>query len=248
MTENRIKILNRDVIKYIAMVTMLLNHIATIFLRSGTFWHEVFLDIGYFTAITMCYFLVEGYDYTHSKRAYGLRLLLFAVISEIPYCLAFTEEGYLRFCELNMIYTLLLCYLIVLTMDRVQNTAIKTIAVIGIVLISVIGDWPLLAPIFTILFVWAKQSEKKKKAAFLLSMLLFGLMNLAGGMRNFSLETNICYAVGAMAGVALAGLCILYFYNGERMKRGKTFSKWFFYWFYPAHLLVLGMIRIAMMT
>ena len=52
------KPLNRDVIKYIAMVTMLLNHIADIFLNTGTWVCEVFTAIGYFTAITMIYFFV----------------------------------------------------------------------------------------------------------------------------------------------------------------------------------------------
>ena len=51
--------LNRDVIKYIAMFTMLLNHIANIFLTPGTPLFTLLVDIGYFTAPVMCYFLVE---------------------------------------------------------------------------------------------------------------------------------------------------------------------------------------------
>lgn len=87
------KNLNRDVIKYIAMLTMLLNHISQIFMKPGYFLSELFLDIGYFTAITMCYFLVEGFQYTHSKKNYAIRLLIFALISEIPYCMAFTNKS-----------------------------------------------------------------------------------------------------------------------------------------------------------
>ena len=68
--------MNRDQIKYVAMFTMLLNHIANVFLEPGTFLFEVMVDVGYFTAITMCYFLVEGYGYTRSKEKYGKRLLL----------------------------------------------------------------------------------------------------------------------------------------------------------------------------
>ena len=56
---DKYKILNRDAIKYIAMFLMLLNHISTIFMKSGKLWSELFIDLGYFTAI-------EGYQYTHS--------------------------------------------------------------------------------------------------------------------------------------------------------------------------------------
>ena len=75
-------------------------------------------------------------------------------------------------------------------------------------------------------------------------MLLFGLFNFAGGIGRFSLGTNIAYALGSMSGIALAGIVILYFYNGKRMEKGKVFSKLFFYLFYPVHLLLLGLIRI----
>ena len=52
-------------------------------------------------------------------------------------------------------------------------------------------------------------------------MLLFGLFNFAGGIGRFSLGTNIAYALGSMSGIALAGIVILYFYNGKRMEKGK---------------------------
>ena len=81
------QILSRDFIKYIAMFTMLLNHTALILLTPGTMLREFLEDIGYFTGITMCYFLVEGYAYTRSKKKYALRLFLFAVISQLQYAL-----------------------------------------------------------------------------------------------------------------------------------------------------------------
>ena len=53
------KVLNRDMIKYIAMFTMLLNHIATIFLTPGTWVFELFIAIGYFPAfICSCTFAI----------------------------------------------------------------------------------------------------------------------------------------------------------------------------------------------
>ena len=68
--------LNRDQIKYIAVFTMLLNHVANIFLQPGTFACEALKDIGYFTAPVMCWFLVEGYRYTRSVKKYAGRLLI----------------------------------------------------------------------------------------------------------------------------------------------------------------------------
>ena len=49
-----------------------------------------------------------------------------------------------------------------------------------------------------------------------------------------------------MSGPALAAIAICCFYNGQRATRGRTAAKWFFYIFYPAHLAVLGVIRIIL--
>ena len=100
------KVLDRDQIKMLAIVTMTFNHIAHVLMEPGSVLYEVFVDIGYFTAVTMCFFLVEGYRYTHSKKGYAKRLLIFALISEIPFVLA---VGYF---QLNVLFTLLICFLI----------------------------------------------------------------------------------------------------------------------------------------
>ena len=52
--------MSRDSIKMVAMLTMLINHIANVFLPAGQPLTNLCLCIGYFTAVTMCYFLVEG--------------------------------------------------------------------------------------------------------------------------------------------------------------------------------------------
>ncbi|MDE6319566.1 MAG: conjugal transfer protein TraX, partial [Lachnospiraceae bacterium] len=94
------KTLSRDAIKYIAMFTMLLNHIAHVFLTRGTLAYELLEDIGYFTAPVMCFFLVEGYLHTRSKFKYGCRLFFFAILSQWPYLLAF------HFGNLHMFFSL----------------------------------------------------------------------------------------------------------------------------------------------
>ena len=99
--------LSRDGIKYAAMLAMLLNHVAAVFLAPGTLWAQLLTDVGYFTAPVMCWFLVEGYGRTRSRRRYALRLAAFAALSELPFCLAFTEGEGLSFVGMNMIFILL---------------------------------------------------------------------------------------------------------------------------------------------
>ena len=106
--------LTRDAIKYLAIFTMLLNHIANVLLPENTILWEVLVDIGYFTAITMCYFLVEGFYYTHSRRKYGERLLIFAGISQVPYMIAFGNS------QLNMIFTLFICFMILVVQEKMM--------------------------------------------------------------------------------------------------------------------------------
>lgn len=246
--DEKYRILNRDIIKYIAMITMLLNHISTVFMEPGTFLAEVFLDIGYFTAITMCYFLVEGFHHTRSRKKYGQRLAVFALISEIPYCLAFTEQGVIEFYGLNMIFTLLLCFWILCAMENIPAGPVRNILIALLIFLSLFCDWALLAPVFTLLFAWARNSKKRLKIAFTAAAAMFGVMSLAGGSERFSTGTNILYALGCMAGIALSGIVIACFYNGRRAERGRKFSKWFFYWFYPVHLLILGVLRVYLLT
>ena len=115
--DKKYKIMNRDQIKYLAIILMTFNHIAHILLPSGTVIYEVFEDMGYFTSITMCYFMVEGYFYTHSRKDYAKRLLIFAFIAEIPFVLAM---GYF---QLDVMFTFFLCLCILAVQDSKINKA-----------------------------------------------------------------------------------------------------------------------------
>jgi hypothetical protein len=237
--------LTRDAIKYAAVFAMLLNHAANVFLTPGTLLYEILADTGYFTAITMCYFLVEGYGFTRSKKKYGARLLIFAVLSEVPYCLAFTKEGVMSFCGLNMLFTLFICFLILVAEEKIDDRRYKAAAVVMLTLASAACDWPVMAPVFTLLFIGARGDRAKTRRAFLLALPMFFVFQLVNGSGTYALGKNILCAAGAVTGIAASGGCILYLYNGRRALHGAAFSKWFFYVFYPAHLLVLGLIRLG---
>ncbi len=233
--------INRDVVKYIAMFTMLLNHIAHIQLLplpAGVY--EAFQDIGYFTAPAMCFFLVEGFYYTSSRKQYGLRLLLFAIVSQIPYELVF-HNG-----TLNMIFTLFLCFLILTAMERIPDAGVCRVVCMLLVLASGIGDWAFFAPLLTILLYRSAGDRKQMAFSYGLICLLFVLLNMVS-YRTLEPEAPAGEIVwrGAASGLGVltAGFTVLVLYNGKRTQRGANFAKWFFYLFYPLHLLILYLLK-----
>lgn len=239
--------MSRDAMKYVAMVTMFVNHVANIFLVPGTFLCEFLKDVGYFTMPVMCYFLVEGFYYTRSRRRYGMRLAVFAAVSELPFCLAFTQGTVLSFVGMNMIFTLLLCFGILWVVESPWSKAVQFFVVLLLMVCSQWSDWPWMAPVMTLLFYWARGSKKRVVQAFLAGMALFLLDSLLAVWGVYTPAAALAWSIGRVSGMALAAVAICMLYNGKRAKRGRTFSKWFFYVFYPAHLLVLGLVRVAMM-
>lgn len=241
-----LRVLNRDAIKYIAVAAMLANHIAHVFLVPGTLWYEILVDIGYFTAITMCYFLVEGFRYTHSRQQYALRLLGFGILSQLPFSLAFTEDGSLWSTGFNMLITLFLCFCILLCIENIKNRFLCAFLIILLAICSLFCDWPLFAPVFTLLFYWSGSDPLRLRVSFLISAAVFGLRSYADGLAFFSAPYSVLHACGSIIGILLSGFVLLHVYNGQRAAHGRKFSQWFFYVFYPAHLLLLWLIRVMM--
>ena len=145
-----------------------------------------------------------------------------------------------------MLFTLCICFGILWVLEHGNSRLLKTAAVLGLILLSSISDWAWLAPVFTLLFRWAGKNRTKEIAAFAVAALLFGGTNVLGGWGRFPLGENLLYALLSMAGIGTSALGILLCYNGTRGTRCRTCSKWFFYLFYPIHLLVLGILRISL--
>ncbi|MDE5858902.1 MAG: conjugal transfer protein TraX, partial [Oscillospiraceae bacterium] len=83
--------LSANTLKYIAIVAMLIDHIAWCFVDTYSFWGQIMHIIGRITAPIMCYFIAEGYHYTRDVKKYLLRLGVFAIISWFPFI--FMESG-----------------------------------------------------------------------------------------------------------------------------------------------------------
>ena len=232
--------LNRDIIKCIGMLTMLLNHIAHALLTEGTLVYDICIGVGYFTAITMCYFLVEGYEYTRSKKKYALRLLVFGLLSQVPFTLLFQVPS------LNMLFSLLICFGMLCILDKFEGRWYRELLVVLLFLVSAFSDWPLMAPAFTLLFRWSNKNRIKLLISYGISIAIFCFLNGPGHLVTESIGRAVLHtALEALALVASA-LVILFFYNGKKATVAPKFFKWFFYLFYPVHLTVLYVLTLVL--
>lgn len=81
--------LNANTLKLIAVLAMVLDHAATVFLADTAPAALFFHAVGQIAAPIMCFFVAEGYAYTSNLKKYLLRLFIAAVISHVPYALCF---------------------------------------------------------------------------------------------------------------------------------------------------------------
>lgn len=240
------KILNRDVIKYFAIVFMFMDHVIQIFMERGSFQYHLLDSLSHFTFVTMSFFLVEGYYYTKSQKDYIKRMFLFGLISQPPYILAFSGKNGMNFIPLNILFTLTFCFLMIWALDVLKNGILKVLVVILSIIICTFCDWMFFAPLFTLGFYWAGKNKKRLVAAYVIDILLLGATCVSGYLVLGEYAMALIQLLIEASGIILSGICIVVLYNGKKMDVGMKFNKWFFYWFYPAHLLLLGILRIML--
>lgn len=226
--------MSRNALKYIAIVAMVLDHIALAFIGTYTPIGMAMRFIGRLTAPIMCCFLSEGYIHTRSKNKYGNRLLVFALISQIPFSYLLT--GRLLSGKLNMMFTLFFCFMILVCLEKTDNRIPKVISCLGIFLLCTKSDWGMVAPLWVMVFFFFRDDKKKMNISYLIVCLFWVArsisMTVADGIEWYSALWQ--------AGTVFA-LPVINAYNGEPGKSSK-FSKWFFYWFYPIHILIIAVI------
>lgn len=234
--------LSRETVKFIAILTMTGNHIAIALLPPGPV-RDVLVNVGYFTAVVMCFFMAEGFRYTSSKRRYGERLLFCGVLSQLPFFLAF------RFMTFNMMFTLFLCFLLLVVRTDERFAGKRLILGILIVFASGLCDWPVMAPLFTLLFWNAGEDWEARKKACWYVVILYAVFTFVSscGILYGPVEALV-HTLISSAGPAAACLTVLFLYNGKETSRGERAGKaqkWFFYLYYPVHLLIIGLVKMA---
>ncbi len=224
--------MNRNTLKYIAAAAMLLDHISAFFLPISTPLGCIMRIIGRLTAPIMCHFISEGFSHTASKRKYGIRLLVFAVISQLPYSLANIDYQF----RLNMIFTLFLGFLMLCAYEKIRNNLLKTTVIILLFIIANFSEWGIIAPMWILSFYILRSDKKSTVTAFVLISSMHVLINSVSAVyAGFH-----WYAQLWQAGLLLF-IPFFLSYNGKKGS-GSAFSKWFFYIFYPLHLFIIALI------
>ena len=216
---------------------MLLDHIAWILSQNyyDSAWEYalcfVFRTFGRLTAPIMSWFLVQGYIHTSSKKRYAGRLLIFALISQIPFALV--RSGKFWTNELNVIFTLLLSFLMLCIIDSALDTLPKVLLSILVFAASVFCDWAIFMPFMVLIFYLLKD----KRRALVIFYSILSLLVVLADIAILCIKGYHWYWELWQAGMFLF-IPLLFLYKGQAGSRA-PFHKWFFYVFYPAHLLVL---------
>ena len=221
-------------LKLIACITMLIDHIFAIFVPYSSGIYMLGRGIGRVAFPIYCFLLVEGFYHTSNRKKYLLRMFIFAIISEIPFDLAF--NGFPETARLldgqNVMITLLIGLLLMNVYEYLkreylnQPLIFNTAGVIVIVAASALAtflssDYTYMGILFILIFYLFR--EKK----------IWIAVGLAVVIVLFSNQIELA---------ALVALIPIFAYNGKEGRK----VKYVFYAFYPAHLLVLGLIKYLM--
>ena len=231
-------------LKLIAVFTMLIDHTGATVLRTlchlpsvtaipgrQAFFvsaYNLSRSIGRIAFPIFCFLLVEGFLHTRNVAKYVFRMLLFTLISEIPFDLALKGSWY--YPEKQNVYTTLLIGLLVLICFRLTERFLsggRLLNLLRILLyLIILGSGMKLATLLC--------TDYNFKGVFLIAMLY--LTKQAPAVQCVSGACCVSWELPA----PIAFLPI-WLYNGKRGLR----LKYFFYWFYPVHLLLLYLLNTA---
>lgn len=258
--ESRINSMNRKLgisgstLKIIAIVTMLIDHIGAVVLArmvlsygthsgisaaiSRDMLYQIYTisrNIGRLAFPIFCFLLVEGFQRTGNRIRYAIRLGVFAILSEIPFDLAFSSKV-LEFSYQNVFFTLLIGLLTMMAADALLGLWEKTDGRISTEVRGILTYLTTLAvKVLGMLVATCLHTDYDYKGILCIMVLYFF---------RWSKKSQCLAGFCAFLWENYASLAFLIagFYNG---KRGMNL-KMVFYLFYPLHLLILYGICVAL--
>lgn len=225
----RKKGLSQEALKGIACFTMLLDHIGATMVQG-----YALRIIGRIAFPIFCFLMAEGTFYTKNPRKYGLRLMIGALLSEIPFDLAF--RGKLTWEYQNVMLTLFLGFLTVEIIQRTEFDIVKLLAVSGGFALAEWAntDYGGFGVLLVVLF-----SQTRGKLWFqtiMVAMFSWMINSLKIPVLGILVPIEM-FAIFAMIPIAL--------YSGRKVTSNRA-VQWGFYLFYPVHLMILVLVRILL--
>ena len=233
--------LNSNHLKMIAIIAMTIDHFADLIYPGfpanpvAIFLHIV----GRLTAPIMWFFICEGYHYTRDRKKYALRLFAFAIVSHFAYCFAFGinfipfRTGI--FNQTSVMYPLFVAVLVLWLQDAEGvKKRLKHIIIFVLIWSAFPADWSCVA-VLAILEMYKNRGNLKKQ------MLIMMMWTIVYATVSFFFVNKV---YGIIQPFVILVYPLLKQYNGERGKA--KWTKWLFYIYYPAHLVVIGVLRIAL--
>lgn len=225
----RKKGLSQEALKGIACFTMLLDHIGATMVQG-----YALRIIGRIAFPIFCFLMAEGTFYTKDPRKYGLRLMIGALLSEIPFDLAF--RGKLTWEYQNVMLTLFLGFLTVEIIQRTEFDIVKVLAVSGGFALAEWAntDYGGFGVLLVVLF-----SQTRGKLWFqtiMVAMFSWMINSLKIPVLGILVPIEM-FAIFAMIPIAL--------YSGRKVTSNRA-VQWGFYLFYPVHLMILVLVRILL--
>lgn len=237
--------LSSTVLRFIAMVFMLLDHMwATVI--PGNNWMTY---VGRMALPIFVFLIAEGYAHTRNVKNYKKRLFLFGLISEIPFNLMVSGSVFFIFHQ-NVMFTLLLGLFAIEAVERmkknpVSGNLIKNVFILmGLAILATIlfVDYNIMGVVMVVLFHVTRKSKLGKLWQFI-GMFFLNIVWHKGMM--------LPVTVGALQfefstqGFAMFALLFIWFYNGRKGYSNKV-VQYFGYAFYPLHMILLYMAWLLM--
>ena len=231
--------LSSNQIKIIAIAAMTVDHLAwTFFPGYDTRWFVLLAHvIGRLTAPIMWFFITEGYHHTRNVKKYALRLFLLAFVSHFAYnfCfgIPFVPHGW--FNQTGVVWSLAwgLVLLWLFDNERIKDW-VKCLSIPIVCLITFPSDWSCVAAM-AILFMGTSRGNFKAQMHW---MMVWTVVYAA--VYFFFLDRT--YALVLL--FTCLSVPILKLYNGQR-GQWRSMGK-LFYVYYPAHLVLCGIVRILL--
>lgn len=230
--------MNGTTLKLIAIASMVFDHIGTVFFPEIT----MFRLLGRISLPIFVFLLTEGFSKTNNKSKYAQRLFVFGIISIVPHSLAFFNKLFCFSCQ-NIFFTLLITFVMLCLFDQVKANKYRPIVSLFILILVVALsvflrlEYAVVCPLMATIFYTLKEKRIKTICCLFISIII-----------GYTIECyfifNVNLVIAAMSSVleliALLAIIPLLFYNGEK---GNMLPKYFFYWFYPIHLIVIYVIH-----